>query len=68
MLDQIKNVIEIGDVFTRYRFKQLMDTFDSLDANKYEVIKMHQFLDNLLPHDHTSVKEAAETELDVTNL
>ena len=68
MLDQIKNVIEIGDIFTRHRFRQLMDTFDVLDAVKPEVIKMHQFLDDLLPHDHISAKVVEESELNDTNI
>lgn len=50
MLDQIKHVIEIGESFTRTHFHKLMETFDEIDAAKHEVIKLSEFLDELLPH------------------
>jgi len=32
--DQIKHVIEMGEVFSRFHYKRMMATFDSLDASK----------------------------------
>lgn len=50
MLDQIKHVIEIGECFTRTHFHKLMETFDEIDGEKPEVIKLSEFLNELLPH------------------
>ena len=37
-IDQIKNVIEVGEVFSRRHFVKMMSTFDQIDSNKPEVV------------------------------
>lgn len=44
-------MIETGEAFSRKHFKNLMASFDPIDAAKFEVVKVEKLLDELMPCD-----------------
>lgn len=60
MLDQIKHVIEMGEVFSRYHFQRMMATFDALDASKPCVKMVSSMLNKLLPNSQNDANSVGD--------